>query len=99
MDGDSADPGAGRQGIVRGSGQREHGAGGLLATVGRASSEEVPVHPEERSADLGYDLVHEEVAAPTAWEKRHRPADAQLPRVGGKADPDEDLGYDEAHDL
>lgn len=53
----------------------------------------------EQSPDFGYDLAHEEVAAPTAPESGIHPEQASTPRVGGKADLDEDFGYDEAHDL
>jgi hypothetical protein len=53
----------------------------------------------EQSPDFGYDLAHEEVAAPTALESGIHPEQASTPRVGGKADLDEDFGYDEAHDL
>ncbi|GAA1278883.1 hypothetical protein GCM10009609_47840 [Pseudonocardia aurantiaca] len=56
-------------------------------------------HDQDPSADYGYDLAHEANGTSQVPDDRPRHQHPNTPPASGTSDLDEDLSYDEAHDL
>jgi hypothetical protein len=51
------------------------------------------------AGDYGYDLAHEQTGRGRARDDRTGSEHHGASSSGGKVDPDQDFGYDEAHDF
>ena len=56
-------------------------------------------HDQNPSEDYGYDLAHEAMGTSEVPDGRPGHEHHSTPPTGGKVDLDEDLSYNEAHDL
>jgi hypothetical protein len=56
-------------------------------------------YDQDPSEDYSYDLAHEAMGTSEVPHDRPGHEHSSTPPAGGKVDLDEDLGYDEAHDV
>lgn len=56
-------------------------------------------HDQDPSEDYGYDLAHEAMAVKDVHGGQPGHEHHGSPQAGGKLDVDEDISYDEAHEL